>query len=491
MAWKPAPGGYGNFLEDLNYAGLSDWRLPNISELASLIKGDTILASDFYEIMEKTEKFWSSSTKVPWGNASTVNFNYGGTTSYDGKGNSIKLYVICVHNDPCMEGKFWNGSACVDPCEPNPCSGVSNSTHECVATAWNDYKCECSDGFYWWGKEQGCRSERYNLGAICTGSKKCFDDQNNINCPVEGADYFGQDAQYAALGYCIQKSFSVENVSGEKTVVDNNTGLEWQQTISENSYKWDEAVTYCADSTYAGKSDWRLPTKTEILTIFDSVGYNIYFMETDVVWTSSLKNSNSPWAMDFSGGSSFIGSKDGYAKYRCVRGDIQPEAEFHSAVMGNGDEIVADSTNHLLWQASVTAANSEKTWKQALAYCENLTYAGFSDWRVPNKNELFTLLNNGETTPASYFPNAYSVLNETFWSSSSVQAGNQAFVVDFNNADISFSTKSNSDKHNILCVRNDPCETGKFWNGSECVTLSKHQSVCRESYIDFQLSQRQ
>ena len=463
--WKKAL----EYCEDLNYAGLSDWRLPNISELASLIKGDTLLASDFYEIVEKTEKFWSSSTKVPWGNASTVNFNYGGTTSYDGKGNSIKLYVICVHNDPCMEGKFWNGSECVNPCEPNPCGSVSNSTHECIATTWNDYKCECSDGFYWWGKEQGCRSERYNLGAICTGLNKCFDDQNKTACPAEGEDYFGQDAQYAERGSCIPQSLSFKNVSGQNIVVDNNTGLEWQQTISEDSYKWDDAATYCSNSTYAGKSDWRLPTKTEILTIFDSVGYNIYFMGTDVVWTSSLKNSNSPWAMDFSGGSSFIGSKDGYAKYRCVRGDIQPEAEFHSSTMGNGDEIVADSTNHLLWQASVTAANSEKTWKQALAYCENLTYAGFSDWRVPNKNELFTLLNNGETTPASYFPNAYSVLNETFWSSSSTLSGNQVFVVDFNNADISFSTKSNSDKHNILCVRNDPCEEGKFWNGSACV----------------------
>jgi len=180
--------------------------------------------------------------------------------------------------------------------------------------------------------------------------------------------------------------------------------------------------------------------------------------------------------MDFSGGSSFIGSKDGYAKYRCVRGDIQPEAEFHSSAMGNGDEIVADSTNHLFWQAAVTADNTEKTWKDALAYCESLTYAGFSDWRVPNKNELFTLLNNGETTAASYFPNAYSVLNETFWSSSSTLSGNQVFVVDFNNASISFSTKSNSDKHNILCVRNDPCEEGKFWNGSACVVNTQCDS---------------
>ena len=462
--------------ENLEYAGLSNWRLPNNNELMSLINNDG--SSNFPEISEATasdlwREFWTSSSLYEASGSAFVLYSFG-AVSFESK--TGKYYAVCVHSNICKDGEFWDGSACVNPCEPNPCATLANSTHECTATAWNQFECGCNDNFYWWGKERGCRSERYNLGAICTGLNKCFDDQNKTACPAEGEDYFGQDAQYAELGSCIQKSFSVENVSGQNIVVDNNTGLEWQQTISEDSYKWDDAATYCSNSTYAGKSDWRLPTKTEILTIFDSVGYNIYFMETDVVWTSSLKNSNSPWAMDFSGGSSFIGSKDGYAKYRCVRGDIQPEAEFHSSTMGNGDEIVADSTNHLLWQASVTAANSEKTWKQALAYCENLTYAGFSDWRVPNKNELFTLLNNGETTPASYFPNAYSVLNETFWSSSSVQAGNQAFVVDFNNADISFSTKSNSDKHNILCVRNDPCEEGKFWNGSACVVNTQCDS---------------
>ena len=35
----------------------------------------------------------------------------------------------------------------------------------------------------------------------------------------------------------------------------------------------------------------------------------------------------------------------------------------------------------------------------AKAYCEDLTYAGFSDWRLPNKNELasFTGFDNNES----------------------------------------------------------------------------------------------
>ena len=51
--------------------------------------------------------------------------------------------------------------------------------------------------------------------------------------------------------------------------------------------------------------------------------------------------------------------------------------------------MVFDSAMNLYWQKETAEA---ETWGEALAYCENLEYAGASDWRLPNRNELITLV---------------------------------------------------------------------------------------------------
>ena len=85
-------------------------------------------------------------------------------------------------------------------------------------------------------------------------------------------------------------------------------------------------------------------------------------------------------------------------------------AAFESATV-NGDVIVTDTETGLIWQKTYVV----KTWQQALDYCENLTYAGYSDWRLPNKNELASLMNCAKRNPASDFPDMPS---NDFWSSS-------------------------------------------------------------------------
>ncbi len=85
-------------------------------------------------------------------------------------------------------------------------------------------------------------------------------------------------------------------------------------------------------------------------------------------------------------------------------------AAFNSTTV-NGDIIVTDTETGLVWQKTYV---SGKTWQQALAYCENLTYAGYSDWRLPDKNELASLVNYGKHNPASDFPDMPSAF---FWSS--------------------------------------------------------------------------
>lgn len=80
----------------------------------------------------------------------------------------------------------------------------------------------------------------------------------------------------------------------------------------------------------------------------------------------------------------------------------------------NGDDMVTDTTTGLMWQ-QVTGGNMN--WEAALSYCENLTLADYTDWRLPNIKELQSIVNYGTYNPAidtSFFPNTVS---SGYWSS--------------------------------------------------------------------------
>ena len=64
-----------------------------------------------------------------------------------------------------------------------------------------------------------------------------------------------------------------------------------------------------------------------------------------------------------------------------------------------------------MWQKTYASGN----WQEALKHCEDLDYAGYRDWRLPNKNELLSLWNEDKSSfPYSDFPD---MPNGSFWSS--------------------------------------------------------------------------
>ena len=120
-------------------------------------------------------------------------------------------------------------------------------------------------------------------------------------------------------------------------------------------------------------------------------------------------------------------------------------AEFSSTTV-NGDVIVTDTKTGLVWQKTYETG---KNWQAALDYCENLTYAGYSDWRLPDKNELASLVNYEKYNPASDFPDMPS---QYFWSSSTrVNNTSSAWNVNFNNGFVDDGSKTNDS--NVRCVR--------------------------------------
>ncbi len=120
--------------------------------------------------------------------------------------------------------------------------------------------------------------------------------------------------------------------NGDHTVTDNLTGLMWQQTVPTDTYTWAQAVAYCPTLNLANHSDWRLPSRIELVSIVDfgvmtsTSGATInatYFPSTPAAafWSASplAGSSSGAWAVYF-----FLGLAGHYGisdtlNVRCVR----------------------------------------------------------------------------------------------------------------------------------------------------------------------------
>ena len=104
-------------------------------------------------------------------------------------------------------------------------------------------------------------------------------------------------------------------------------------------------------------------------------------------------------------------------------------------VAGSGAQAqcVTDRLTGLMWMQAPDIGL--RNWVAALARAENLTLCGFSDWRLPNVNELESLVNLGVTNQATALNAAgfSSVQAGDYWSSTSVAGSpNNAWYVSMN-----------------------------------------------------------
>ena len=134
-----------------------------------------------------------------------------------------------------------------------------------------------------------------------------------------------------------------------------------------------------------------------------------------------------------------------------------------SVYTDNGDGTVTDTRTNLMWKRcaegltwdGTTCSGQAQyfTWTDALKQAADSTYAGHSDWRLPNVKELFTLVEECRSLPAinaTIFPNAPSVPawtgTPTYW----VQ--NAAWYVDFSTG-YSYYAKGRDTAQAVFLVR--------------------------------------
>ena len=114
-------------------------------------------------------------------------------------------------------------------------------------------------------------------------------------------------------------------------------------------------------------------------------------------------------------------------------------------------EIVTDNITGLQWQDDSDAKTVTKTWIEAINYCEALTLGGYSDWRLPNFNELYFLADRNTSSPTidSVFQN---VALSSYWQSTTIEGyKTYAWMVFFTNGLATVSHKSFT--QNVRCVR--------------------------------------
>ena len=104
---------------------------------------------------------------------------------------------------------------------------------------------------------------------------------------------------------------------------------------------------------------------------------------------------------------------------------------------------VLDNLTGLIWARNASLTNGVN-WSNAVVFCEALNYGGQTDWRLPNRVELESLLNLGALSPALPAGHPFTgVLTGYYWSSSTYHTlANGGWCVTFTDAQVNSTGKS-------------------------------------------------
>ena len=295
-----------------------------------------------------------------------------------------------------------------------------------------------------------CLAESYPI--VETGQQRCFDNRSEISYPKRGEPFFGQDAQY--LGH--QPAY---RDNGDGTVTDLVTGLMWQKDPGPKK-TFEQAVAGASACRVGGYDDWRLPTIKELYSLIlfsgedvDPQGMNTgnlnpfintdYFgfvygdsrkgeriidsqFATSTKYVSTTMHGNETmFGVNFADGRikgypiGQPGRRGGRQKTYYVLYVRSNPSYGRNQFQDNGDGTITDHATGLTWlkfdSGHLKAAEKKDgrlNWEQALRWAEDLEYAGYSDWRLPNIKELQSIVDytrSPDTTQSAAIDPIFSV----------------------------------------------------------------------------------
>ncbi|MEA3274087.1 MAG: DUF1566 domain-containing protein [Pseudomonadota bacterium] len=293
---------------------------------------------------------------------------------------------------------------------------------------------------------------------LATAQTGCY-DLSGREIPCAGS---GQDAEWCSgMGWPDPRF-----IPSSDLVQDRLTGLFWTRdaNIPELPMTWAEAFAYVAhmNRTHAlGYDDWRLPNRRELRSLVSHqtsrpalpTGHPFTNIFPGWYWTSTTA-AISPahaWYVHMEGARMFYGGKDQSFLVWPVRGtggDVLPATGQRLCYDGRGMPVpcagsgqdgethygrpwpaprfrmkgvcLLDGLTGLGWRRDTDLTRGPVAWEDALAAVERLN-AGRKGtqrcWRLPNINELESLVDCAEHSPALPREAAFETLCSGYWSS--------------------------------------------------------------------------
>lgn len=268
---------------------------------------------------------------------------------------------------------------------------------------------------------------------VGTGQTNAYGTTSIITQPTSGQSFFGQNANYPG-------NTPLYTDNGDGTITDEVSGLMWEKTTDRtgdgaiNYYDkltQTEALEGAALCNTGGYSDWRLPTIKELYSLImyygaepnptaTSQGSAVPFINTNYftfgfgdlnasdhgaasderlidaqyatssIYVSTTMGGNATmFGVNFADGRIKGYPANNTKKYYVLycRGN---EAYGTNNFTDNGNGTVTDASSGLMWMQN--DSETPMLWEEALSYAENFSYAGFSDWRLPDVKELQSIV---------------------------------------------------------------------------------------------------
>ncbi|GAA4332686.1 hypothetical protein GCM10023144_23030 [Pigmentiphaga soli] len=280
------------------------------------------------------------------------------------------------------------------------------------------------------------------------------------------------------------------NAAGWSCVRDRVTGLLWQveqATGTPETMPFADVaarITAANSASLCGVSNWRLPEVAELASLVaagktsgvaidsnwfaDTAG--LANQQTSIYWTDTTypDDDQTDWTVDFGLGAVGVKNKAPGNSFslRLVSGAESQPSSATPCLAGsakvasdrfadNGDGTVTDKRTQLMWMqcsqgrsgtscGSGTAASVDWAGALSAAAAANGSASlgkGYTDWRLPNRNELASLVEYACRAPAinqTYFP---STVLASYWSSSPVlPISGSAWYVNFVDGDVGPAT---------------------------------------------------
>jgi len=275
-----------------------------------------------------------------------------------------------------------------------------------------------------------------------TNLQHCYNQKGEIiDCQNTG-----QDAEFK-IGLSLENRFASYKEEG---VLDKLTNLIFPRKFNFFDFPqtWAEAfslINQLNKENFLGKNNWRLPNRRELRSIF-SPGHKKPalpsphpFKNTTLGWywtsTTVASDNNYAWAIHLEGNRMFYGRKDQYylvcpvageSKNILSTGQKKSFIDFDDGFYKFGKSMdkrfkkvedgILDTNTNLIWLEK-GYLEENLSWEEAFTCLKEFNSASKYTWRIPNINELESLVNCAYMYPALEKEQGFKDLKNLYLSS--------------------------------------------------------------------------